>query len=167
MAGDGAQIAIDWEIPSNLISPHPSSLHTRITKQERIQSVLYGPITSPVVLILHGINNDASFGYIRSLMRACTDRGWIAAGMNFRGMGGMKLHTPRGYNGAYTGDLRCIVHKITSRMKNNTSNNSHHNESSLPPTPLFLVGNSLGANIMAKYLGEEGMSNTLPINVAG
>jgi predicted alpha/beta-fold hydrolase len=33
--------------------------------------------------------------------------------------------------------------------------------------PLFLVGNSLGANLMAKYLGEEGLSGTLPACVAG
>lgn len=33
--------------------------------------------------------------------------------------------------------------------------------------PILLVGNSLGANLVAKYLGEEGLSNTLPSCVAG
>jgi predicted alpha/beta-fold hydrolase len=32
---------------------------------------------------------------------------------------------------------------------------------------LFLVGNSLGANLVTKYLGEEGLSGTLPKCVAG
>ena len=32
---------------------------------------------------------------------------------------------------------------------------------------IFLVGNSLGANLIVKYLGEEGLSNTLPKCVAG
>jgi predicted alpha/beta-fold hydrolase len=36
-----------------------------------------------------------------------------------------------------------------------------------PGQSLFIVGNSLGANIIAKYLGEEGLSNTLPKCVAG
>jgi predicted alpha/beta-fold hydrolase len=59
-----------------------------------------GPIDLPVVLILHGINNNASFGYVKSLMRTCTNRGWLAVGMNFRGCGGVPLATPRAYNGA-------------------------------------------------------------------
>jgi predicted alpha/beta-fold hydrolase len=33
--------------------------------------------------------------------------------------------------------------------------------------PVFLVGNSLGANLLTKYLGEEGLSGTLPACVAG
>ena len=32
---------------------------------------------------------------------------------------------------------------------------------------IFLVGNSLGANILTKYLGEEGAAGTLPTCVAG
>jgi len=32
---------------------------------------------------------------------------------------------------------------------------------------IFIVGNSLGANLIVKYLGEEGLSNTLPACVAG
>jgi predicted alpha/beta-fold hydrolase len=33
--------------------------------------------------------------------------------------------------------------------------------------PVFLVGNSMGANLVTKYLGEEGLSGTLPACVAG
>jgi predicted alpha/beta-fold hydrolase len=33
--------------------------------------------------------------------------------------------------------------------------------------PMFIVGNSLGANLVTKYLGEEGSSGTLPECVAG
>jgi len=138
MPQDGAQIAIDWELPQR-------SLDGTMDMEQRKEQILKGPIQATVVIILHGINNDASFGYIRSAMRACTDRGWAAAGMNMRGCGGeisfapfrntsarctvlkvswstadtdklffrafslitgMELTTPRGYNGAYTGDIR-------------------------------------------------------------
>ena len=75
MPQDGERIAIDWELPQN------SSLLT-------MDNILSGPIQTTVVIILHGINNDASFGYIRSAMRSCTDRGWAAAGVNMRGCGG-------------------------------------------------------------------------------
>jgi predicted alpha/beta-fold hydrolase len=33
--------------------------------------------------------------------------------------------------------------------------------------PMFLVGNSLGANLVTKYLGEEGLYGTIPKAVAG
>ena len=77
MPQDGAKIAVDWELPKE----------TKFKLVDK-QNVLHGPINTTVVLILHGINNDASFGYIKSAMRACTNRGWVAAGLNFRGCGG-------------------------------------------------------------------------------
>lgn len=114
---DGAQVALDWEYPSS----------------NRDGGV--------VVLILHGINNDAGFGYVRSLMKQVNQQGWTAAGFNFRGCGGVPLLTPRMYNGSYTGDLRSVV-QILSRRDT--------------VKKLVIVGNSLGANLVAKYLGEEG-----------
>ena len=151
MGSDGAQIAIDWEVPPD----RPTATHAPYkSPQKRQAEILHGPISRPVVVILHGINNDASFGYIRSLMQACTDRGWVAAGFNFRGCGGVPLRTPRGYTGAYTGDLRTTIHAVASRMVDDA-------------VPVFVVGNSLGANLITKYLGEEGRAGTLPPNVAG
>jgi predicted alpha/beta-fold hydrolase len=107
----------------------------------------------PVVIVIHGINNDASFGYMQSLARSFTDRGWNAASMNMRGCGGIEMATPRAYNAAYTGDLRNLVHRISGRLSKDA--------------PLFLVGNSLGAAILTKYLGEEGLSGTLPACISG
>lgn len=145
MYQDGARIAVDWEVPKEEDGTKDENECKRI--------VLEGPIVRPVVVILHGINNDSSFGYMRSLQRTFASRGWAAASMNFRGCGGVSMTTPRGYNGAYTGDLRSLIHHLSARLAENV--------------PLFLVGNSLGANILTKYLGEEGMSGTLPSCVAG
>lgn len=145
MTHDGANIALDWELP--ILNNNQS-----MTADQRKQQILQGPIEQPVVLIMHGINNHAKFGYMRSLMRACSKRGWIAAGMNFRGCT-VPMSTPRGYNGAFTGDIRCTVHRLSARLG--------------PGVPLFLVGNSLSANLLTKYLGEEGLSGTLPACVAG
>jgi predicted alpha/beta-fold hydrolase len=145
MSQDGGRLALDWELPPDQQSEH--------TDEERKQQVMNGPIKLPVVVILHGINNNANFGYVKSLMRTCTDRGWLAVGMNFRACGGVPLTTPRGYNASYTGDIRCVVWHISARMADDA--------------PLFLVGNSLGASILTKYMGEEGLSGTLPSCVAG
>ena len=154
MSHDGAQIAVDWEAKrkqhdKNRTEDNARQRGTRSLEEE----ILNGPIHNPVVIILHGINNDASFGYMKSLSRSFCNRGYISASMNFRGCGGLRMSTPRLYTGAYTGDLRSVVRQISSRLKMNTS--------------LFLVGNSLGANILTKYLGEEGMFGTLPSCISG
>jgi predicted alpha/beta-fold hydrolase len=147
MTQDGAKIGVDWEVPCQ------TKGGPELSVEERKAQIIEGPIREPVVIVFHGINNDASFGYVKSLQRTFADRGWNAAAMNFRGVGGVPLVTPRGYNAAYTGDIRCLVHHISGRLAKDV--------------PIFLVGNSLGANIMAKYLGEEGLSGTLPTCVAG
>lgn len=92
---DGAVVAVEWELPC--LEENPA------TDEERKQEILRGTIQQPVVLVLHGLNNHADFGYVRSMMRTCVERGWIAAGLNLRGCGGVNFKTPRGYNGAYTG----------------------------------------------------------------
>jgi predicted alpha/beta-fold hydrolase len=146
---DGAKFGVDWEVPWKTDDPSISNMPADDRKAE----ILKGPIRQPVAIILHGINNDASFGYMRSLQRTFANRGWNAAAMNFRGCGGVPLATPRGYNASYTGDIRNLVLQISGRLAENV--------------PVFLVGNSMGANLLTKYLGEEGLSGTLPTCVAG
>jgi hypothetical protein len=138
MSNDGAQIGVDWEVPG-------TSRKNEIVQEKCIRH--------PVVIILHGINNHSKFGYMKSLQRTFCRRGWNAAAVNFRGCGDVPSTTPRGYNAAYTGDLRSLVLQISHRMSSDS--------------PIFLVGNSLGANLVTKYLGEEGLAGTLPKAVAG
>eukprot|EP00814_Leptocylindrus_danicus_P016814 CAMPEP_0116047948 /NCGR_PEP_ID=MMETSP0321-20121206/29253_1 /TAXON_ID=163516 /ORGANISM="Leptocylindrus danicus var. danicus, Strain B650" /LENGTH=367 /DNA_ID=CAMNT_0003530041 /DNA_START=104 /DNA_END=1205 /DNA_ORIENTATION=- len=144
MTSDGARIALDWDADG--------SSNNNFNEEQR--QAVKGPHGVPVIILLHGINNSAEFGYIRSMMNSCTKRGWIAVGMNMRGCGGVHLATPRGYNGAYTGDLRSVLSTISHRMVN-------------LDVPIFIAGYSLGANLITKYLGEEGLAGTLPKNVKG
>lgn len=95
---DGAKIALDWELPDD------NDDDTCMNHDEN--SIRNGPIHSPVILILHGVNNDTSSGYVRRIMHSCTEMGYIAVGMNSRGSGGIDLGTPRLHNAAYTNDLR-------------------------------------------------------------
>jgi predicted alpha/beta-fold hydrolase len=162
---DGTQIALEWECP---VPTTPTEASTTADTTTTEQQILYGPIRQPVVLVLHGLNNDADFGYVRSMMRTCISRGWIAVGMNLRGCGGnVTLQTPRGYNGAYTGDIRYVVESIVSRFDHDNSNKNNNQAATSTNYCLFLVGNSLGANLITKYLGEEGLSGSLPSQVAG
>ena len=180
MGADGALIVLDWEIPLLTSSPYndnggdDTTVVVDVTKPNGIDR--------PVVLILHGMNNDSTFGYVRSMMRTATERGWIAVCMNFRGQDGLhevKNNTPRGYNAGYTGDLRGVVQQLEYRLK--------RNDDDVPPRqndddgvdryrnggkmyaggPIFLLGYSLGANIVTKYLGEESLHGTLPECIGG
>lgn len=132
MPRDGAQIALDYEFPSGMI-PNISD----ITDQT-------------IVLILHGVNTDTSFGYMKAIMKHCTNQGFVAIGMNARSYGNIPMKTCRFMNSAYTNDLRSTVKILSSRYTK---------------SKLFLVGFSMGANTLVKFLGES--SNRLPTNLVG
>ena len=106
---DGAEIGLDWEIPSS----YPMN--------DGMTALMKGPIRIPVVLVLHGVYNDTSNGYVRAIMHSCTERGYVAVGMNSRGSGGIKLTTPRPHNASYTNDLRYVFNicLFTAKPKSN------------------------------------------------
>jgi predicted alpha/beta-fold hydrolase len=113
MGADGALLVLDWEIPLSADEKTPST-PLDITKPNSIDK--------PVVLILHGMNNDSTFGYVRSMMRTAAERGWVAVCMNLRGQDGLhqvKNNTPRGYNdnAGYTGDLRLTRRDTAARVQ--------------------------------------------------
>jgi len=88
MGADGAKIVLDWEVPLH------NDGDTINCKANRVAN-----IDLPVVLLVHGMNNDSSFGYIRSMMKTATSRDWIAVCMNLRGqdwLGEVQNTTPRG-----------------------------------------------------------------------
>ena len=149
MSRDGASIALDWE--------YHCSQNSSMDDNYLLGKTGGRPITENIVLILHGVNTDSSFGYIRSIMNSCTNNKWIAVGMNARSYGNIDMTTPRFMNSAYTNDLRNVVQVLSSRQS--------------PEAKLFLVGFSMGANTLVKYLGESaplaGNACLLPQNVAG
>jgi len=164
LGADGALIVLDWEIPLS------NSSHTS-TIDEDIDIKQPNSITKPIILLLHGMNNDSTFGYIRSMMRTATDRGWIAVCMNFRGQDGdhqIKNNTPRGYNAGFTGDLRGVVQQLEHRLKKKINSNGRRgSEDDYIGGPIFILGYSLGANVVTKYLGEESLHGTLPTCIGG
>uniref|UniRef100_M8AK57 Embryogenesis-associated protein EMB8 n=1 Tax=Aegilops tauschii TaxID=37682 RepID=M8AK57_AEGTA len=69
--------------------------------------------------------------------------GWNVVVGNHRGLGGISITSDCFYNGGWTEDIREVVNYLHQKY---------------PEAPLFTVGTSLGANILVKYLGEEGGS---------
>ena len=187
MGADGALIVLDWEIPLDdddvgNVGSNTSNINTSNTNN-KIDITKPNSITKPIILLLHGMNNDSTFGYIRSMMHTATSRGWVAVCMNLRGQDGLhqvKNVTPRGYNAGYTGDLRGVVEQLEYRLMKRSSrrsgsgsrivggnNKDDDDDDDYIGGPIYLLGYSLGANIVTKYLGEESLHGTLPKCIGG
>eukprot|EP00804_Cyclotella_cryptica_P002741 CCRYP_009623-RB/>CCRYP_009623-RB protein AED:0.05 eAED:0.05 QI:207/1/1/1/0.5/0.66/3/920/289 len=97
---DGAKIVLDWELPVRTRRPRGDDDSTKASSVSEVSSKdMIRRITRPVVVLVHGMNNDSSFRYIRSMMKTAVSRGWLAVCMNLRGQDGkgeLRNTTPRG-----------------------------------------------------------------------
>lgn len=110
-----------------------------------------GPEQRGLVIGLHGLSGSVDSHYARSLLRSLARRGRRGVIMNFRGASGEPNRLARGYHGGETGDLSTVVEILRRRE---------------PDTPLAAVGYSLGANVLLKWLGEQGRKAPLSAAVA-
>lgn len=95
----------------------------------------------PLVVICHGLGGGSHEPVIRSLVEKLNKvDGFEAVVLNSRGCSRSKLSTPELFNGLATDDLRNFV-KLLKEI--------------YPNRPLYAVGFSFGATILANYLGEE------------
>jgi predicted alpha/beta-fold hydrolase len=103
---------------------------------------------SPIAVVLHGLTGGSHEHYIRALISDLTsaDAGFRAVVVNARGCAGAPVTSPQLYHGGTTNDLRHALLYIRSQF---------------PSAALMGVGFSVGANILAKYLGEEGSASAL------
>ncbi len=97
--------------------------------------------TSPLVLLLHGLEGSARRGYAINVYRALARHGVRAVGLNFRSCSGEPNRTARFYHSGDTQDIRFVLAVLRQRY---------------PGAPLGAIGFSLGGNALLKYLGEEG-----------
>ncbi|XP_077248793.1 uncharacterized protein LOC143888304 [Tasmannia lanceolata] len=125
---DGGTIALDWLVLSDDCI---SSRGGFLSKDD----------TTPIVVVIPGLTSDSVAAYIKHLAFKIAKRGWNVVVSNHRGLGGISITSDRFYNAGWTEDLRKVVNYL-------------HQEH--PKAPLFAVGTSIGANILVKYLGEEG-----------
>lgn len=107
-----------------------------------------GQARRPAVLLLHGLEGSAFSHYILGLTWRFRALGWTTAAMEYRGCGGVMNRAFRLYHSGETSDPEFVVHELIKRY---------------PDCPLFLVGASLGGNIIAKWFGEQG--GALPAEV--
>ncbi len=93
------------------------------------------------VVFVHGLEGGGNAGYIVSMAHACLSAGFATHRFHMRTCGGTEHLTNTLYHAGLTGDLREFLGGSES-----------------PGRPVFLVGFSLGGNVVLKLAGELGES---------
>ncbi len=99
-----------------------------------------GRRNSPLVMLLHGLEGSIRSHYAGGLISSLYNCGFETVLMNFRGCSGEPNRLPRGYHSGETGDLNSVLEHLSARH---------------PQRPVYLVGISLGGNVLLKWLGEH------------
>jgi len=100
---------------------------------------------APVLTLFHGLEGTVRSSYAQGLMHAARSRGWGAAMLLWRTCDGRIPDVPRLYHSGETSDADHFIRTLAAER---------------PGRPLLCVGVSLGANVLLKWLGEQGA--TLP-----
>ncbi len=99
------------------------------------------PQSSALVVLFHGLEGCSQSHYAISLMAALAREGWAGVVPHFRGCSGEANRLRRSY---HSGDSREIDWILRRTKRAN------------PRQPIYVVGVSLGGNMLLKWLGEEG-----------
>ena len=125
---DGGTIAIDWtdEIPAS-----------------------YSQSQKPIVVVVPGLSSDNNEIYMLNILLKAKKAGYRGVVINYRG--GSKCPMTNGtlYCAGSVNDIRQPLEYIYDQY-------CRSGDQSEREVPLFLIGNSMGANIVANYVGEEG-----------
>uniref|UniRef100_A0A803L054 Serine aminopeptidase S33 domain-containing protein n=1 Tax=Chenopodium quinoa TaxID=63459 RepID=A0A803L054_CHEQI len=127
---DGGTVALDWLMSSDVMG-HAVYIDNVIPKDDK----------TPIVLVIPGLTSDSNSPYLKHLVYNTAKCGWNVVVSNHRGLGGVSVTSDCFYNAGWTDDVRIIIHHL-------------HRE--YPSAPLFVVGTSIGANVLVKFLGEDG-----------
>ncbi|GBE81054.1 AB-hydrolase YheT [Sparassis latifolia] len=107
---------------------------------------------TPIVVALHGLTGGSHEAYVRTILApVCAPvkqggLGYRGVVVNFRGCAGVPITSPQLYSAGHTEDVRVAVMYIARKY---------------PKAPLIGLGFSLGANVMTRYLAEEGQNSRL------
>ena len=99
------------------------------------------PADHPTVVIWHGIEGSSEGVYMLATARKAFAAGFNVVRMNLRNCGETEHLTPTLYHGGLTEDLRAVITELIESDKLNR---------------VFLVGFSLGGNMVLKLAGEYG-----------
>jgi len=103
------------------------------------------------VILCHGLEGNSKKPYMKGMINILIDNGFNCVAWNFRGCSGYHNNYAYSYHSGATGDLDLIIHNTMKRF---------------PSTEIFLIGFSLGGNLILKYLGERSKNSYIKKAVA-
>lgn len=95
---------------------------------------------APVLVMVHGLEGDATRPYLLRCARKALGYGFRAARMNMRCCGDAEGLSTKFYNGAQSEDVAAVCRCVREQH---------------PGAPIFLAGFSLGGNLVLKAAGEK------------
>ncbi len=98
---------------------------------------------SPTIVMVHGLEGSSESHYMRGIAAKAYRAGFNAIRINQRTCGGTEHLTPTLYNSGLSGDYRAIIHELAA-----TDGLGQ----------LWLIGYSMGGNLVLKAAGELGSS---------
>ncbi|BFZ61361.1 hypothetical protein YB2330_002426 [Saitoella coloradoensis] len=143
---DGGTSGIDFVLDDEAEGgSHPElPPRTRFTTED--ERHLTSDDSRPMLVALHGLSGGSHESYVRAVLAEITKeevggQRWAACVMNARGCALTKVTSPQFMNACWTEDIRQVMLFLRQRYPNRR---------------FYGVGFSLGASILANYLGEEG-----------
>lgn len=91
-----------------------------------------------LVILCHGLEGDSTSSYIQEFAKGFSAEGFNVVAMNYRGCSGEMNKQLRLYHSGATDDIHLVVDTFAQNYES-----------------VFLIGFSLGGNLVLKYLGEE------------
>ena len=104
----------------------------------------------PLVVLFHGLEGCSTSHYAHALMNEAAKIGWRGCVVHFRGCGGTPNRLARAYHSGDSTELDWMVRRLRAREVG----------------PLYVVGVSLGANVLLKWLGEHGSTVSRVVSAA-
>ncbi|MDZ4099438.1 MAG: alpha/beta fold hydrolase [Methylophilaceae bacterium] len=98
-----------------------------------------GPTSQPLVILFHGLEGSSASHYAKRIMYAVQQQGWRGVVVHFRGCSGEPNLLPRSYHCGDSAEIDWIL----KRFRQN-----EHSE-------IYVLGVSLGGNVLLKWLGEQ------------
>ncbi len=105
----------------------------------------------PILILLHGVTGNINSPYIKYLVPALKEHQWCPVMMYYRGYSGDHNRLDIMTHAGKTDDFGCVVNELHQRF---------------PTRPIAALGFSQGANMLLKYLGEQGANTPLTCAVA-
>lgn len=108
-------------------------------------------VDAPTLVLIHGLEGSANSHYMQGIARKAYEAGFNVVRMNQRTCGGTDHLCPGLYNSGLSSDYRLIVRQLATQDQLHT---------------IWLVGYSMGGNLVLKAAGELGRSDPALAGVA-